>query len=36
MVAAKKNIFGCAANFLCGRKYVSCGSFKVIAQVAVT
>jgi transposase len=30
MVTGKKNVFGCAANFLRGRKCVFCGSFKVV------
>ena len=29
MVTKRKNVFGCAANFLRGRKCVWCGSFKV-------
>ena len=29
MVTKRKNVFGCAANFLRGKKCVSCGSFKV-------
>ena len=29
MVTGKKNVFGCAANFLRGKKCVFCGSFKV-------
>src|SRR3989344_3788164 len=30
MVTGKKNVFGCAANFLRGKKCVFCGSFKVV------
>ena len=30
MVTGKKNVFGCAANFLRGKKCVFCGSFKVL------
>lgn len=30
MVTRKKNVFGCAANFLRGKKCVFCGSFKVL------
>jgi transposase len=29
MSTARKNVFGCAANFIRGKKCVSCGSFKV-------
>jgi transposase len=29
MVTRRKNVFGCAANFLRGKKCVFCGSFKV-------
>lgn len=29
MVIGKKNVFGCAANFLRGKKCVFCGSFKI-------
>jgi len=29
MVTGKKNVFGCAANFLRGKKCVFCGTFKV-------
>src|SRR3989344_5231539 len=29
MVTGQKNVFGCAANFLRGKKCVFCGSFKV-------
>lgn len=29
MATARKNVFGCAANFLRGKKCVYCGSFKV-------
>lgn len=29
MVTGKKNVFGCAANFLRGKQCVCCGSFKV-------
>ena len=29
MVTRRKNVFGCAANFLRGKKCVWCGSFKV-------
>ena len=29
MIAGQKNVFGCAANFLRGRKCIFCGSFKV-------
>ena len=30
MVTVKKNVFGCAANFLRGKKCVFCGSFQVV------
>lgn len=30
MVTGKKNVFGCAANFLRGKKCVFCGSFQVV------
>jgi hypothetical protein len=29
MVIASNSVFGCAANFLRGRKCIFCGSFKV-------
>lgn len=29
MVTGQKRIFSCAANYLRGRKYIYCGSFKV-------
>lgn len=30
MVTGKKNVFGCAANYLRGKKCVFCGSFRVL------
>lgn len=30
MITVKKNVFGCAANFLRGKKCVFCGSFRVV------